>query len=101
MLTSSSPDVAVLERDHLFISYAWEDGALAEWLARKLTAAGYRVWIDRFKMLGGERWPKDIDRAIKTRTFRMIALLSAARRDHRSAPWRRTLDTGTACRRPR
>lgn len=64
------------ERDHLFISYAWEDGALAEWLARKLTAAGYRVWIDRFKMLGGERWPKDIDRAIKERTFRMIALLS-------------------------
>jgi len=68
----------VVDRDHLFISYAWEDGALAEWLVRKLTAAGYRVWCDRFKMLGGERWPKDIDRAIKTRTFRMIALLSAA-----------------------
>jgi hypothetical protein len=66
----------VLPRDHLFISYAWEDGALAEWLARKLTAHGYRVWIDRFKLLAGEPWPSDIDRAIKTRTFRMIALLS-------------------------
>ena len=63
-------------RDHLFISYAWEDGAVAEWLARKLAASGYAVWIDRFKMLGGERWPKDIDRAIRERTFRMIALLS-------------------------
>jgi TIR domain-containing protein len=63
-------------RDHLFISYAWEDGALAEWLALKLTAAGYRIWCDRFKMLGGERWPEDIDRAIKTETFRMIHLLS-------------------------
>ncbi len=62
--------------DHLFISYAWEDGALCEWLYRKLTAAGYRVWCDRFSLRGGDRWPRDIDRAIKTRTFRMIALLS-------------------------
>jgi len=62
--------------DHLFISYAWEDGALAEWLALKLTAAGYRVWIDRFKLLGGESYPSDIDRAIRHGTFRMIALLS-------------------------
>lgn len=62
--------------DHLFISYAWEDGALAEWLALKLTAAGYRVWIDRFKLLGGESYPLDIDRAIRHGTFRMIALLS-------------------------
>lgn len=65
-------------RDHLFISYAWEDGPLAEWLYRKLTAAGYHVWCDRFKMYGGEQWPKDIDIAIKTRTFRMLAVLSRA-----------------------
>ena len=51
------------EREHLFISYAWEDGALAEWLTLKLTAEGYRVWCDRFKILGGERWPEDIDDA--------------------------------------
>lgn len=63
-------------RDHLFISYAWEDSALTDWLVRKLTALGYKVWCDRFRMLGGERWPKDIDKAIKIRTFRMIALLS-------------------------
>ncbi len=63
-------------RDHLFISYAWEDGALAEWLTLKLTAEGYRVWCDRFKNLGGERWPEDIDTAIKTQTHRMLHLLS-------------------------
>jgi len=63
-------------RDHLFISYAWEDAALAEWLTRKLTAEGYRVWCDRFKLLGGESYPNDIDIAIKSQTFRMIALLS-------------------------
>jgi hypothetical protein len=62
--------------EHLFISYAWEDGALAEWLTLKLTAEGYRVWCDRFKLLGGERWPENVDLAIKTQTFRMIHLLS-------------------------
>jgi hypothetical protein len=63
-------------RDHLFISYAWEDQAFARWLALRLTAEGYRVWMDQLKLLGGESWPKDIDAAIKTRTFRMLGLLS-------------------------
>lgn len=62
--------------EHLFISYAWEDGALAEWLTLKLTAEGYRVWCDRFKILGGERWPDDIDDAIRNSTFRMLHLVS-------------------------
>src|SRR5258705_12055302 len=61
---------------HLFISYAIEDAALADWLARKLANQGYAVWLDRLKMLGGEPWPQDIDVAIKERTFRMLALLS-------------------------
>ncbi len=63
-------------RDHLFISYATEDWPLAEWLTRRLTAEGYRVWCDRFKLLGGESYPKDIDKAISDGTFRLIALLS-------------------------
>jgi hypothetical protein len=63
-------------RDHLFISYATEDHAFAEWLALKLTAEGYRVWCDRLQLLGGESYPRDIDAAIKNRTFRFLALLS-------------------------
>src|SRR3989442_1007328 len=59
------------ERDHLFISYATEDAALAEWLTLKLTAGGYRVWCDRVKLLGGESYPRNIDAAIEKRTFRM------------------------------
>jgi len=43
-------------QDHLFISYATEDVVLAEWLTRKLTTLGYRVWCDRFELLGGERF---------------------------------------------
>lgn len=65
-----------VRRDHLFISYASEDGILADWLVLKLTSEGYKVWYDRLKMLGGESYPIDITEAIKDQTFRVIALLS-------------------------
>jgi len=65
-------------RDHIFISYATEDWPLAEWLARRLTAEGYRVWCDRFKLLGGESYPEDIDKSLEQDTFRVLALLSHA-----------------------
>lgn len=63
-------------REYLFISYATEDWQLAEWLCLRLTAEGYRVWCDRFKLLGGESYPRDIPDAITNHTFRLIALLS-------------------------
>ena len=63
-------------RDHLFINYAGEDEHLAEWLTLKLTNEGYLVWCAKFKLLGGESYPKNIDKAIKTQTFKFISLLS-------------------------
>jgi hypothetical protein len=63
-------------RDHLFISYAAEDVTFAEWLARRLALEGYAVWMDRLKMLGGESWPRDIQDAIRSRAFRMLAVVS-------------------------
>jgi hypothetical protein len=64
------------EPDHIFISYATEDGALARWLTLKLTNEGYKVWCFEFQMLGGESFPKEIDQAIKAHTFRMLGLIS-------------------------
>jgi hypothetical protein len=64
------------DRDHLFISYASENSILAEWLTLKLTVEGFKVWCDRTKLLGGESYPLDIDKAIKESTFRVLALLS-------------------------
>ena len=76
----TEPNRDVIDRqqpvDHLFISYATEDSELAEWLTLRLTTEGYKVWCDRVKLLGGESYPRDIDKAIKTQTFRMIALIS-------------------------
>ena len=65
-----------LEKENLFISYATEDRALADWLALKLTSEGYKVWYDRIKLLGGESYPKDITSAISSQTFRFLFLLS-------------------------
>lgn len=83
-------------RDHLFISYAWEDRVFAKWLALRLTAEGYKVWIDQMKLLGGESWPSDIDEAIKGRTFRMLGLLSRHSINKDNPKKERTLALGIA-----
>ncbi len=77
--------------EHLFISYATEDAPLADWLTLKLTAAGYKVWCDRFQLLGGERFPRDIDRAIKNDTFRLLALISKVSLEKENPTKERTL----------
>lgn len=83
-------------RDHLFISYAWEDQVFAKWLALRLTAEGYKVWIDQMKLLGGESWPSDIDEAIKKRTCRMLGLLSRHSINKDNPRKERTLALGIA-----
>ena len=66
------------EQEHLFISCVDNDGVFADWLTRKLTAEGYLVWCQRFKLLGGETFPDDVDDAIKNQTFRFLGLYSQA-----------------------
>ena len=63
-------------QDYLFISTVDEDGVFADWLVRKLTAEGYLVWSERFKLLGGETYPDDVENAIRNRTFRFLGLYS-------------------------
>ena len=72
--TQTGPDLRRL----LFISYAYEDQVFAKWLARKLAFYGYGVWIDQIEILGGESWVKEVDVAIKDRSFRVLGLLSKA-----------------------
>ncbi|EQD33665.1 hypothetical protein B1B_17492, partial [mine drainage metagenome] len=55
-----------------------EDSVFADWLALRLAVEGYKVWYDRYKLLGGESYPKDIDEAITNRVFRLISILTRA-----------------------
>ncbi len=66
----------MMERDHLFISYAWEDSDFADWLTLKLMSEGYQVWRDTKKLLGGESLTPEITSAIKDQSFRIFALIS-------------------------
>ena len=70
--TLTEPDLRKL----LFISYAYENQIFAKWLARKLAFYGYGVWFDQIEILGGESWVKEVDVAIKDRSFRVLGLLS-------------------------
>lgn len=65
-------------RDHLFVSFAPEDWALAEWLTLRLTREAYRTWCRRFPILGGESYPRQIEEAIASRACRVLVLVSPA-----------------------
>ena len=65
-------------REELFVSYAIEDAAFVRWLAAKLALCGYRVWWDQTHLHGGDAFPTEIDDAIKTRAFRLLAVMSHA-----------------------
>ena len=72
----NAPNNNTLIANRIFISYAWEDAAVAEWIARKLMCFGYAIWIDKLFLRGGCTWPDDIDDAIKNQSFCMVHLLS-------------------------
>lgn len=64
-------------RDTLFISHATpKDNAFATWLASRLSMAGYEVWCDKQKLLGGEDFWKDIERAIRNRAVKFVLVMS-------------------------
>jgi hypothetical protein len=64
-------------RDMLFLSHASpEDNEFALWLALQLANEGYPVWCDLTKLLGGERFWTNIEKAIRGRTRKFLYVLS-------------------------
>lgn len=65
------------DRQLIFISHANpEDNEFASWLGTRLTAAGYDVWADVFRLVGGEAFWRDIGQAIKEDAAIVIVALS-------------------------
>jgi signal transduction histidine kinase len=58
-----------------FISYAREDAALAKQLFEDLTAMGALPWLDTERLLGGQAWKLEVERAIRNSSH-FIALVS-------------------------
>lgn len=69
----------ITDRNIVFVSHANpEDNAFATWLTLRLTREGYRVWCDVVKLMGGDDFWKDIEKAIRQRTRRFIFVTSWA-----------------------
>jgi hypothetical protein len=70
------------ERTKIFISHASPgDNPFATWLAARLSMAGYEVWCDQQKLLGGEDFWADIESVLRTRTVKFVLVISAKLRD--------------------
>lgn len=70
------------DRQLVFISHANpKDNEFASWLGTRLTAAGYDVWADVFRLVGGEAFWRDIGKAIKDHAA--IVIVSVSRNSYR------------------
>lgn len=57
----------------IFISHANpEDNEFAKWLAVRLAGAGFEVWSDITKLIGGEKFWTDIEKAIKEHSQKFL-----------------------------
>jgi len=64
-------------RDILFISHATpEDNEFAIWLASRLQLLGYKVWLDKNALAGGEKFWEDIDQVIRNNAIKYLLVYS-------------------------
>src|SRR5258706_8103517 len=65
------------EPDTVFITHAApQDNEFALWLSSKLAMAGYRVWVDRRRLRGGEDSWDEIDRVLRHETVKQIVVFT-------------------------
>lgn len=64
-------------RDTIFISHATpEDNEFTVWLASRLELLGYKVWIDKKELLGGETFWETIESTIKINAVKFLLVYS-------------------------
>lgn len=82
------------ETPTVFISYAREDEAQARELHRRLGAAGFKPWLDKEALLGGQEWESVIEEMIEKSDFVLICLsdLSINKRGYVQKELRKTLE---------
>ena len=87
----------VAKDGYAFISYSRTDSQTIDTLIKRLNKAGYRVWVDRVGITGGEHWRQEIVDAIKNCTVFILALSSNS---IRSDNVRKELDLADSAKRP-
>lgn len=65
------------QRDTIFISHATpEDNEFTIWLASRLQLLGYKVWIDKNALIGGEKFWEEIGKVIRHDTAKFLLVYS-------------------------
>lgn len=65
------------DRMTIFVSHASPgDNPFATWLAARLSMAGYDVWCDQQKLLGGEDFWSDIENVLRSNTAKFVLVVS-------------------------
>lgn len=65
-------------RTTIFLTHAApEDNEFSLWLASKLAIAGYRVWIDRRRLRGGDDSWDEIDRVLRNDAIKQIVVFTS------------------------
>jgi hypothetical protein len=72
--TTPAAEEPDLKAGYAFISYARVDSKIVDTLILRLKKAGYRVWVDRAGIAGGDHWRQEIVDAIENCTVFILAL---------------------------
>lgn len=68
---------SVSSRATVFLTHAApQDNEFALWLSSKLAIAGYRVWIDRRRLRGGNDFWDEIDRVLRNEAIKQVVVFS-------------------------
>jgi hypothetical protein len=64
-------------RTTVFVTHAApEDNEFALWISSKLALSGYRVWVDRRRLLGGDDFWDEIDRVLRQDSIKQIIVFT-------------------------
>jgi hypothetical protein len=75
MEKASAASISV--RETVFVTHAApEDNEFALWISSKLAIAGYRVWVDRRRLRGGDDFWNEIERVLRTEAVKQIVVFS-------------------------
>lgn len=66
------------KQPQIFLCHASEDKARVSEIYKRLTAMGFKPWLDKRDLLGGQRWQLEITQAIKASDFVLIFLSGAS-----------------------
>src|SRR4029077_10541252 len=64
-------------RTTVFVTHAApEDNEFALWISSKLATAGYRVWVDRRRLRGGDDFWDEIDRVLRNDAVKQVIVFT-------------------------